>query len=308
VTKETSAAQARVGFLEAMAAAALWGSSGIFAVRLFELGVTPTSVALIRMVLGTMFLVLWAVVFRRRDLAIDLRHVLLLLVAGGIPIAAFQVVYQLSIDAAGVPTTVALVYLSPVFVLVASVPLLGERPTRLRAVLAVGVVVGVWLTVLGADEVDTIFGRRSLLWGLLAGVCYAGYTLFGRFAAPRWGTVPTAIYGSVGGALLLAVTLPFSPSGVALPEGSRAWSLMVVFALLTITLASLLFFDALRRIEASRVAVAAAFEPVVAGLLATFILAQGLNPLGWLGIGIVAAGVAAVGLSERSPEDPGESR
>lgn len=299
MTPQISAAQARVGFLEAVAAAALWGSSGIFAVRLFELGVTPTSVALFRMLLGTLFLVAWAVAFRRRSLALKGRDILVLLVGGGIPIAAFQVVYQLSIDAAGVPTTVALLYLAPVFVLVASVPLLKERPTPLRAVLSVAVVIGVWLTVLGADEVEAIFGTRSLVWGVLSGVCYAAYTLFGRFASPRWGTVPTAIYGSLGAALLLTATLPVLSPTVALPRGGQAWGLMVVFAFLTITLASLLFFDALRRIEASRVAIAAATEPVVAGLLATFVLSQGLSPMGWLGIGVVAAGVAAVGAAEK---------
>lgn len=299
MTRQISAAQARVGFLEAVAAAALWGSSGIFAVRLFELGVTPTSVALFRMLLGTLFLVAWAVAFRRRSLALKGRDILLLLVGGGIPIAAFQVVYQLSIAAAGVPTTVALLYLAPVFVLVASVPLLKERPTPLRAVLSVAVVIGVWLTVLGADEVEAIFGTRSLVWGGLSGVCYAAYTLFGRFASPRWGTVPTAIYGSLGAALLLTATLPVLSPTVALPRGGQAWGLMVVFAFLTITLASLLFFDALRRIEASRVAIAAATEPVVAGLLATFVLSQGLSPMGWLGIGVVAAGVAAVGAAEK---------
>jgi drug/metabolite transporter (DMT)-like permease len=122
VTAETSASQARIGFLEAVAAAALWGSSGIFAVRLFELGVTPTSVALFRMTLGTLLLLLWAAVFWRDELRLGRRDILLILVGGGIPMAAFQVVYQFSIDAAGVPTTVALLYLAPVFVVAACSP------------------------------------------------------------------------------------------------------------------------------------------------------------------------------------------
>lgn len=302
MTAETSAFQARIGFLEAVAAAALWGSSGIFAVRLFELGVTPISVALFRMTLGTLLLLLWAVVFWRDKLRLGRRDILLILVGGGIPMAAFQVVYQFSIDAAGVPTTVALLYLAPVFVVAASGPLLGEKPTRLRVAVSMAVVVGVWLTVFGADEVETFFGQRSFVWGVLAGVGYAGYTLFGRFASPRWGSVPTAVYGSLGATLILLVTVPVSSSTLAFPVGGEAWVVLVVFSFLTITLASLLFFDALRRIEASRVAVAAATEPVVAGLLATFILAQGLSPVGWLGIAVVASGVAAVGASER-PSD-----
>jgi DME family drug/metabolite transporter len=113
--------------------------------------------------------------------------------------------------------------------------------------------------------------------------------------------VPTAVYGSIGAGLILVATLPAFSSTVAVPQGGRAWAVLVVFALLTITLASLLFFDALRRIEASRVAVAAATEPVVAALLATMLLSQGLSLVGWLGIGIVAAGVAAVGRSPATP-------
>ncbi len=300
MTHDTGVARDRIGVFEAVGAAALWGSSGIFAVRLFELGVTPTSVALFRMLLGTFFLLLWGITFRRSELAIRGRDLFVLLIGGGIPIAGFQVVYQLSIDAAGVPTTVALLYLAPVFVLVASMPLLGERPTALRAVLSVGVVVGVWLTVLGADEIEATFGTRSLLWGVLAGLCYAGYTLFGRYAAPRWGTVPTVVYGSIGASVLLTATLPIFSSNVGAPQGWHAWGLMVAFSLLTITAASLLFFDALRRIEASRVAIAAATEPVVAALLATALLSQGLNLMGWIGIGIVTAGVAAVGASEKT--------
>jgi DME family drug/metabolite transporter len=297
----TPAAQARLGVLEAVAAATLYGSSGIFAVELFQLGVTPISVALFRMLVGTAFLVVWAVALRRDELRIGRRGVLFILVGGGIPMAGFQVVYQLSIDSVGVPTTVALLYLAPVFVVAASAPLLKERPTIPRVLLSIMVVAGVWLTVLGADEIEAVFGTRSLVWGILSGAGYAGYTLFGRYAAPRWGTVPTAVYGSLGAGLILVATLPALSSTVAVPQGGRAWAVLVVFALLTITLASLLFFDALRRIEASRVAVAAATEPVVAALLATVLLSQGLNLVGWLGIGVVAAGVAAVGRSPATP-------
>ena len=48
---------------------------------------------------------------------------------------------------------------------------------------------------------------------------------------------------------------------------------------------------------------AAASEPVVAALLATVMLSQGLSPVGWLGIVVVAGGVAAVGRSEKPREE-----
>ena len=45
-----------LGYFEAIAAASLWGSSGIFAVHLFRMGVPPESVALLRPVVGATFL------------------------------------------------------------------------------------------------------------------------------------------------------------------------------------------------------------------------------------------------------------
>lgn len=297
MSKEAPPPRPGLGVLEAVSAAALYGSSGIFAVRLFQMGVTPHSVALYRMVLGALFLLVWALLVRRDALRVPRRTLLLLLVGGGIPVAAFQVVYQLSIDAAGVPTTVALLYLAPVFVVAASPLLLGERPTPLRVALSLVVVAGVWLTVLGADTVQPHFGSTGLVWGVLSGACYAAYTLWGRYATPRWGTLPTVVYASLGAAAILALTLPALSSQVALPATPAAWGVLAAFALLTVSAASLLFFDALGRIEASRVAVAAATEPVVAALLATLILAQGMAPVGWVGIGVVVVGVAGVGRS-----------
>ena len=93
------------------------------------------------------------------------------------------------------------------------------------------------------------------------------------------------------------MTLPGLSSQVEVPRTGEAWALLAVFAFLTVSVASLLFFDALARVEASRVAVAAATEPVVAALLATWLLSQGLGPLGWVGIGVVVLGVAGVGRS-----------
>ncbi|NIR79686.1 MAG: EamA family transporter, partial [Gemmatimonadetes bacterium] len=78
--------------------------------------------------------------------------------------------------------------------------------------------------------------------------------------------------------------------------------LLLAFGLLTIAVAHFLFFDALSRIDASRASIATAVEPVVAAVLATVLLSQGLSPLGWAGIALVALGVAGVGLTARRSE------
>lgn len=291
------------GYVEAVAAAMLWGSSGIFAVNLFRLGVPPESLALLRPIVGTIILLAIVGVRAPASLRIDRRAFLVLAGGGGLAIGVFQIAYQLSTDAVGVPSTVALLYLAPAVVAAASGPLLAEWPDRTRIALLVITLTGVWLSVLGADDVTAQFGTAGVWWGVLAGISYGVYTLFGRHAAPRYGAIPTVVYSTLGSCFFLAVAVPLVSGPVVLPASPRAWLLLVAFGLLTIAVAHFLFFDALAHIDASRASIATAVEPVVAAILATVLLSQGLQPLGWFGIALVVSGVAGVGVSSlRQPE------
>jgi len=305
VTSRSPARQRSLGYGEALLAAVLWGSSGIFSVHLFAYGVPPQSLALLRPAIGVVLLgLVVAAVHGRRGLRAPPRALAVLLLGGGSVVGLFQLAYQMSIDAIGVPSTVALVYLAPPIVVAASGPLLGEWPTRRRAVLAAVTLGGVWLTVLGADAVTPTFGGAGVAWGVLAGASYAGYTLFGRYATPRFGSGATVLYSTIGACAWLFVALVFLSDDFVLPTSSGAWALLAVFALVTVAAAQFIFFDALGRIEASRASITSAAEPVVAAVLATLLLSQGLGLTGWLGVALVVAGVVGVGADRRAALPP----
>ncbi len=287
----------RRGYAEAVLAAALWGSSGIFSVRLFRMGISPATVALWRPVLGLLLLLAYYALRRPAALHVSWKGLVFLMLVGGVVVGIFQIAYQASVDAVGVPSTVALLYLAPAIVVAAAGPLLGEWPSRRRVALAILAVGGVWLSVLGSESVEPKFGAVGVGWGVAAGVTYAAYTLIGRFASPRWGTAATLVYSTLGGCLLLPLGLPLIHLHPAAPDGLAAWETLALFALLTLAGAELLFFDALRHVEASRASIAATAEPVVATILATTMLSQGLRPIGWIGLLFVVMGVAGVGVT-----------
>jgi len=107
------------------------------------------------------------------------------------------------------------------------------------------------------------------------------------------------VYSTVGACVVLTVTLLSVEGTITLPDTVSAWALLVVFGATTIALAQFLFSDALARIEASRASLATTIEPVVAAILATLLLDQGLRSLGWIGIVLVVAGVVGVGVTGR---------
>lgn len=288
-----------LGYAEAVAAASLWGSSGIFAVNLFRLGVPPESLAFLRPLVGALILLIAVGLRDRNGLRVDGRGLLVLMVGGGVSVALFQIAYQFSTDAVGVPSTVAMLYLAPAVVAAASGPLLNEWPDRTRIALLIVTLSGVWLSVLGADSVSATFGSTGLRWGMLAGIAYGAYTLFGRYAAPVYGSIPTVVYSTLGCVLFLALAVPVTSGPIVWPASPVAWVVLLVFSILTIAVAHFLFFDALARIDASRASIATAIEPVVAATLATMLLGQGLSTLGWTGIALVVLGVAGVGATAR---------
>lgn len=281
-----------VGYLEVLAAASLWGSSGIFSVNLFRLGVTPGSLALLRPLVGAAVLLAMVAAVRPGVLKIRGRGLLFLVGVGGGLTALFQVAYQMAMDSVGVPATVGLLYLAPAFVVAAAAPLLGERPSPLRVTLAAVSVVGVWLTATGARGADVALTPVGVAWGVTAAASYAGYTLFGRRAAPIHGSLATVAWSTAGACVILAAVLPAAGVSVTLPATLRGWVLLLAYGVLTIPVASFLFYDALGRMEAGRVSIASTLEPVVAALLATWLVSQHLTPTGWLGLVLVVSGVA----------------
>jgi len=280
--------QRRWGYLAVLGAVVLWGSSGPMSVALFQMGAEPESLALLRPLLGVGALLLFDLFRKKRTGLKNVRELLLLVGLGGLTVGLFQLAFQFSTETVGVPTTVGLLYLSPAIVVATSGPVLGEWPRPLTVLLALVSVAGVWLMVMGAG---TATGGGSVLWGVLCGVGFAAYTLFGRRFAGDHGAFDVILYSTVGGTLILLTAWGVGATDVRMPP-LRSWPLLITFAVTTMAVAAVLYFEGLRRIEASRATIFATAEPVVASLLAAALLGQTMAGIGWVGLALVVSGVA----------------
>jgi DME family drug/metabolite transporter len=229
--------------------------------------------------------------------AADRRTVLLAGLLGGALVALFEVAYQFAIAGAGVAGAAALLYTAPVMVALLADPLLGERLTATRLVLAVLVGAGAALTVRGGGAGGASAAGPGLVLGLvgglLAAVAYAGTTVLARSVVPRVGSVRFLFLEIAGGTVLLGLVLPLTGRLPLLPATGAAWAYVLALALATVLAANFLFFGGVKRIEAAPTAVAATIEPVVAAFLALALFGQQLTVGGWLGLAMVVGGVAA---------------
>ena len=210
----------------------------------------------------------------------------MLLAVGALAVGVFQIAYQLSIDAVGVPTTVALLYLAPALVVAASGPLLGNGPPGPGWSWRASSTLGVWLCVLGAETSTRPSDRRGS-----DGACSAASatraTCSSGGSRPRGGVaVPTMVYSTaaLGGVLSrfpAADQRPHRASGQLPRMGAPGRVRPPDHRRGPVPL--------LRRARPHRGSAGPSSppppSPLVAALLATTLLSQGLDPLGWAGAG-----------------------
>ncbi len=291
----TSGFSRLTGYAFALGAGAVWGTTGPLSTALYAEGATLTGIGFWRILLGLAALALWGAFSYRGLFTVDRKGWLVVALGGGALVAVFEVGYQFGIFNAGIAGAAALLYLAPVMVALVAKPILGEPVTLQRIALALVVMAGAAMTVMGgtgAESSSTGSLARGVIGGLLAAASYTGTTVLARWAVPRYGISKVLYLELLGGTIILAVVLPLAGQPPAPPTTAVAWMYVVALAAGAVLLANYFFFSAVKRIEAAPTAVAATIEPVVGALLGLLLFSQHLTLVGWVGLAMVVGGVA----------------
>ena len=301
--RTTPRASRLAGYLFALAAGAIWGTTGPLSTALYRAGEAITGIGFWRLVIGLLGFVVYGL-FRPQLFRIGRKAWLLVGLGGGALVALFEVAYQFGIAGTGVAGAAALLYIAPVLVAILAKPLLGEKLTALRVVLALVVMAGAALTVqggshgAGATAIPLPSLIQGVAGGLLAMLSFAGTTLLARYAVPRYGATQVLFLEILGGIVVLGIVLPPAGHTPLPPHTMGAWMYVLLLSLGSVLAANFFFFAAVRRIDAALTSVAATIEPVVGALLALLLFRQHLSLSGWLGLTMVVGGVAMSYLSE----------
>ena len=244
------------GYLFALAAGAVWGTTGPLSTALYRAGEEITGIGYWRLVIGFAGLLVYGLI-HRDVFRIEPKAWLLVAGGGGALTALFEVAYQFGIAGTGVAGAAALLYIAPVLVAVLARPLLGEKLTTLRIVLALVVMAGAALTVqggshgAGAAPIPLPSLVAGIGGGLFAMVAYAGMTLVARYAVPRYGAIQVLFLEMAGAIFVLGIVLPLAGFPLVRPHGVSAWTYVALLALGPGLEGNFLFFAALKSIDAA---------------------------------------------------------
>jgi drug/metabolite transporter (DMT)-like permease len=194
------------------------------------------------------------------------------------------------------PSHASLLYaLTPIVVFLMARRLLDERNARDKIIGIATAFVGVLLILLDrglAHEAEVLAGDGLLL---IAVVAWAAYSVLSKPLLARYDPMTVTAWVIVSGTAMFlpAAAIPGAippPGGVTLP----VWGAILYLAVGTSVVAYPLWLYALRRLEASKVAITTNLQPVLTGALSWVFFRERFTPGFLIGAALILGGVTWV--------------
>lgn len=275
------------GTLLIILAGIFWGSMGIFVRGLTALaGFTSIQIVCVRLVVAAVvFLcILWWK--DRSGFRIALRDIPLFLGLGLCSILFFATCYFTAIRMMTLSIAAILLYTSPIWVMLMSLLLFHEKMTGSKLLALIISFIGcVFVSGIGAG--NSVVTPLGILIGLCSGFGYGLYSILGTIALRKYSTYTVTTYTFVIAAIgsLFVCSLPDLWHKITVCQSKPYLCLLILLTgIVTAVVPFLLYTLGLEHVEASRAAILATVEPMVATLIGIFIFHEYLTPLSALGI------------------------
>lgn len=281
-----------------LAAAFLWGCIGIFVRHLSGIGFNAMQMTATKSLINSGLLFLFLLISDREKLKIRIKDLGWFLANGVVSILMFNTAYNAAITMISLSAAVVLLYTAPVFVMLMSVLFFHERFTARKGVCLV-------LCILGSSLVSGLAGGMELnvpgiLLGLLSGIGYALYSIFSTVIVKKYHPLTNVFYTFlIAGA---AASLCCDMGGALSMAGSSGEALFwtVMNGVCTSFIPYITYTLALQYMQASKAAIIATLEPVVATLVGTFLYHETVTFTGGIGIFMVFAALLLSNLPEKA--------
>lgn len=278
-------------------AATGWGFMGVFLNILTAAGFTRMQAVAARVTLAALVLAVYLLITDRKAFRIQPKDLWMFLGTGVASLLFFNICYFNAIQLSSMAVAATLLYTSPAFVMLMSIPVFREKLTG-RKILSLA------MTLTGCALVTGLLsGGLSVTWqaallGIGSGFFYALYSIFGKFALRKYSPLTVTFYTLVfaaAGALPLSGILahPELFSSAAAIGGS--FGLAVVSCMLPY----ILYSTGLKSIESGRAAVMSTWELVVTAILGAAVYHEEVTAAKLLGIVLVIAAIVIVNISTK---------
>ncbi len=282
------------GTLLIILAGIFWGSMGIFVRGLTALaGFTSIQIVCVRLAVAALTFALILLIKDARGFRIRIKDIPLFLGLGFCSILFFTTCYFTAIRMMTLSIAAILLYTSPIWVMLLSLLLFHEKMTRPKFVALVISFLGC-IFVSGIGSGGSAVTPAGILIGLGAGLGYGLYSILGTLALRRYSTYTVTAYTFItaaAGSLFISSLPDLWHKITACTSKPYLYILIVLTGLVTAVIPFLLYTLGLEQVEASRAAILATIEPMVATLIGVVVFHEYLTVLSVLGILCILAAI-----------------
>ncbi len=283
-----------------LAAACLWGTTGLFIRRFNEMGLTSLQIVFLRAVVTAMCMLTVILLTDRALFRVRLRDMWLFAGNGILSLLFFNFCYFRTIEVSSMGIAATLLYTSPAFVALMSAWLFKEKFTG-RTALALLLDFAGAVLVSGVVTGGQLLTLPGLLLGLASGFFYALYSIFTRFALMRGYhsvtiTFYTFLFTSLGGAIIA------DHGEIATSVGQHGGAVLLFvcfYALVTTVLPYTFYNTGLQKVENSYASVISSIELVCAAVFGLIAFGEVPDIYAVFGILLVLAAVAVLNLHKK---------
>ena len=288
-----------LGSILILLAGCSWGSIGIFVRTFGREALGSMEIVALRSIFTAVFMALFLLIYDRKLLRIRLKDLWCFIGTGVVSMAFFNFCYFRLITVSSLSVAAVMLYTAPAFVMGLSALLFKEKITKMK-------IFAVVLTVVGCAFVTGILGSpvklslEAILLGLGAGVGYALYSIFSRYALLRgYHNFTIVLYTFI---FTAAAVIPLSDMGklasvVTKSPGMAGFSALC--GIVTTVFPYIVYNFGLTAVENGKAAIAASVEPVVATLIGVFIFRETMTAGNLAGIFMVLAAIVLANRREK---------
>lgn len=286
-------------------AGTLWGIIALFVRGLNANGFESMEIVALRGFGALLLMSAGLLIYDRTLFKIKLKDIWCFVGTGVLSLTFFNLCYFRTMMLTSLSVAAILLYTAPTIVVVLSAFLFKEKITVKKIVCLCVAFLGCAFVTGILNEGGSDLSWQGILVGLGAGLGYALYSIFGRYAIERgYSTFTisfyTFLFSSIG-------TLPLVKLGhirevIVESDGMKCVLLLLGFALISTVLPYLLYTIGLTQVENGKASIMASIEPVVATLLGIFVYGENLTVQGTIGILLVLGAIVFLNMNEKSNE------
>lgn len=289
-----------------IAAGTLWGITSVFVNRLSEYALSSMEIGFLRMLICAAVMLAAILIYKPSLLKIHIKDIWMFIGSGIVSLTFFSWCYFTTIINAEASIAVSLLYTSPVWVMLFSAVLFKERLNLQKIIAILATVLGCVL-IAGISKSGMALNPKILVIGIGAGVGYALYSIFGRYALEKYDSITITFYTFLFAAIGFVFLIHPAKLAKQCIQSPEILGIGFLLSLICGVLPYMLYTIGLKHLETSTAAILAAVEPLVGCIVGFVIFKDEIIATKILGIILILASILILNIKINKKQNKSRS-